>query len=211
MSNYSLQLEKVTKIFGRRLIFKEVTKEYNTPGIYGITGANGTGKSTLVKIIAGVLSHSKGQVIHSKEDKPLNPENIHNHIGFAAPYLTLYEEFTAEENIKLLSKIRGLEFDNQFSDELFKKVNLFDRKDDTVKAYSSGMKQRLRLIFALIHNPELVILDEPTSNLDEAGKEICYDLIRSHAATKIFLLASNEAADLALCAEILQLSQYKVK
>lgn len=206
---YNLSIENLTKIFGKRLIFKNLQKTYSTPGIYGISGPNGTGKSTLVKVMAGLISPTRGNVIHKKGERVIPHEEVHNYIGFAAPYLVLYDEFTAVENITSLLKIRGRVPDMDYITSLFKRVNLFERKDDISGTFSSGMKQRLRLIFALAHNPEVIILDEPTSNLDDPGKAICYEIIRELSSDKIIILASNEQSDLALCEDILHLETYK--
>ena len=102
--------------------------------------------------------------------------NLHNHIGFVSPYLFLYDEFTAEENLLHFSNIRGISFNKERSDFLLNELNLIDRKNDLVRGYSSGMKQRLKFIFALLHQPALIILDEPTSNLDNTGKEKVYEV-----------------------------------
>lgn len=206
---YSLSIENLTKIFGKRLIFKNLQKMYGAPGIYGISGPNGTGKSTLVKVMAGLISPTRGSIIHKKGEKIIAHEEVHNYIGFAAPYLVLYDEFTAIENITSLLKIRGCIPDMDYITSLFKQVNLFERMNDISGTFSSGMKQRLRLIFALAHNPEVIILDEPTSNLDDSGKEICYEILRKLSAEKIIIIASNEQSDLALCEDILHLETFK--
>ncbi|MGQ9798895.1 MAG: ABC transporter ATP-binding protein [Ignavibacterium sp.] len=209
MSNYSLEVTQLTKYFGRRLIFSNLNFRFVDNGIYGISGPNGSGKSTLVKILAGIISANKGRVIHSFNGKEIIKENIHNHIGFVSPYLVLYEEFSAEENLLMFAKIRGVEYNKQRVDYLFEKFLLLKRKDDFVKTYSSGMKQRLKFIFALMHSPNLIILDEPTSNLDDEGKNSVYEIIREEGKKNIVLIASNEKNDLELCSETIFLENYK--
>lgn len=209
MSNYSLEVNQLTKYFGRRLIFSNLNFRFENKGIYGISGPNGSGKSTLVKILAGIIGANKGEVKHFHDGKEIIPEKIHNHIGFVSPYLVLYEEFSAEENLLMFSKIRGVEYDKQRVDYLFEKFLLLKRKDDLVKTYSSGMKQRLKFIFALMHSPQLIILDEPTSNLDDEGKNSVYEIIREEGKEKIVLVASNEKNDLELCTETIFLENYK--
>jgi heme exporter protein A len=209
MNDYSLKIDSVSKVFGRRLIFKDISIEYNHCGIFGIAGPNGSGKSTLMKIIAGLLSSSHGKVYHSANSKKISPEKLHNYIGFVSPYLILYDEFSAEENIYFLSKIRGIDFNKNKSDFLFNELNLCDRKNDLLKTYSSGMKQRMKFILALIHTPQLLILDEPSSNLDDKGKEKINELIKEKSKSNIILIASNEEHDLSLCSSILELNKYK--
>lgn len=209
MSNYSLEVTQLTKYFGRRLIFSNLNFRFVDNGIYGISGPNGSGKSTLVKILAGIIGPNNGKVKHSIDGKEIIEENIHNHIGFVSPYLVLYEEFSAEENLLMFAKIRGVEYNKQRVDYLFEKFLLIKRKDDFVKTYSSGMKQRLKFIFALMHSPKLIILDEPTSNLDDEGKNSVYEIIHEEGKENIVLIASNEKNDLELCSETIFLENYK--
>jgi len=209
MINYSLEAQQLNKSFGRRLIFNDLTFKFDKPGVYGISGPNGSGKSTLVKIIAGIIAASKGKIIHLLNGKIITEENLHNHIGFVSPYLVLYEEFSTLENLKLFADIRGTEFNKERVDYLLNKFLLYKRKDDLLKTYSSGMKQRVKFIFALMHSPQLLILDEPTSNLDEEGKNSVYEIVKEESKTNIVIVASNERNDLELCDEIVLLEKYK--
>ncbi|MGE5498132.1 MAG: ABC transporter ATP-binding protein [Syntrophothermus sp.] len=209
MNNYQLKAENLTKIFGRRLIFKDLNFSFEQNGIYGIAGHNGSGKSTLVKIIAGIIGPSMGSIKHLLNNNAIKMEELHNHIGFVSPYLVLYDEFTAEENLRHFASIRGVEYNQEKVKYLFHEFRLYDRMADEVKGYSSGMKQRLKYIFALMHSPSLIILDEPTSNLDNAGKETVYKLIAEESAGSIVIVASNEDTDLALCSDTIQLEKYK--
>ncbi len=209
MTKYSVEAVELNKSFGRRLIFNDLHFKFDKSGIYGISGPNGSGKSTLVKIIAGIIGASKGKIIHKANDKQIVDENLHNHIGFVSPYLILYEEFSTYENMKLFAEIRGVKFNSERVDYLLEKFLLFKRKDDLLKTYSSGMKQRVKFIFALMHSPELLLLDEPTSNLDDEGKNSVYELIKEEGQKNIVLIASNEKYDLEVCSDIVYLEKYK--
>ena len=209
MIDYLLLIEGITKYFGRRLVFEGITFSFSSGNIYGISGPNGSGKSTLVKIIANLISVTRGKVIHSLDNKIIEPEMLHNHIGFVSPYLFLYDEFSAEENLLHISNIRGIKFDKQRSDFLFEQFGLFDRRTDVLRGYSSGMKQRLKFIFALLHEPQLLILDEPTSNLDGEGKDKVYKLIENEGKNNLILIASNEDSDLQLCRQTLDLANLR--
>ncbi len=208
MSDYSLTAESINKTFGRRLIFKDISFNLNSSTIFGISGPNGSGKSTLVKIIANIISPSSGKLLHNLNGSEIKPEKLHNHIGLVSPYLVLYDEFAAYENLNYFSEIRGISFNKKRVDELLNKFLLFNRKDDLVKTYSSGMKQRLKFIFALMHSPQLIILDEPTSNLDDEGKEVVYELVKEEGSRNIVVIASNEKGDLSLCTDIIDLNNY---
>jgi len=209
MSSYSVQAVSVKKTFGRRLIFSSINFELIDKGIFGISGPNGSGKSTLAKIISGLISPSSGKVVHKFNSAEIIPEKLHNYIGFVSPYLVLYDEFTASENLDFIAKIRGILTDKKKIEDLLKQFLLFNRKDDLVKTYSSGMKQRLKFIFALMHSPNVIILDEPTSNLDEEGKKSVYKIIGEEAENKIVVIASNEERDLLLCGDKIVLENFK--
>ena len=209
MTNYSVEAVDLNKSFGRRLIFNDLQFKFDKSGVYGISGPNGSGKSTLVKIIAGIIGASKGKIIHKLNDKEIIEEHLHDHIGFVSPYLVLYEEFSTYENLNLFAEIRGISFNKERVDYLLNKFLLFKRKDDLLKTYSSGMKQRVKFIFALMHSPQLLILDEPTSNLDDEGKDSVYELVKEEGQKNIVLIASNEKHDLEVCSDIVYLEKFK--
>ena len=209
MTDFSLQAHSLQKSFGRRLVFSGITFNLNKPGAFGISGPNGSGKSTLIKILAGINSPTKGQVIHSDNGKEIISEKIHNYIGFVSPYLVLYNEFSAWENLNYFASIRNISFDKSKVESLLDQFLLLNRKDDLVKAYSSGMKQRLKFIFALMHSPAFIFLDEPTSNLDDEGKQTVYNLIKSESEKAIVVVASNERNDLAHCGKVIDLNDHK--
>ena len=209
MIEYSLTAESINKTFGRRLIFSGISFKLNSSTIFGVSGPNGSGKSTLVKIIANIISPSSGKLIHNLNGTEIKPEKLHNHIGLVSPYLVLYDEFTAYENLNYFSEIRDVSFDKEKVDNLLNRFLLFNRKDDLVKTYSSGMKQRLKFIFALMHSPQLIILDEPTSNLDDEGKDVVYELVKEEAKKNIVIITSNEKTDLVLCKESISLGDFK--
>jgi heme exporter protein A len=209
MSSYSVEAVSLNKVFGRRLVFNNLNFKFVNNGIFGISGPNGSGKSTLVKIIAGITSPSSGKVIHNSNERTVIPEKLHNYIGFVSPYLILYDEFSAWENLNYFSEIRNVPIDLDKVNFLLDRFLLLNRKNDLVKTYSSGMKQRLKFIFALMHSPPLLLLDEPTSNLDAEGKDKVYSILRKDADSSIIIIASNEESDLEICSSRIQLEQFK--
>jgi ABC-type multidrug transport system, ATPase component len=102
-----LELKELTKIFERRVIFRNISLIKDAPGLFGVAGPNGSGKSTLVKVITGLLSPTSGSVAFSAGGREFSPGEAINHFGFASPYLVLYDEFSARENIEFSMKIRG--------------------------------------------------------------------------------------------------------
>lgn len=197
----------ISKNFGNRRVFSDINFSVSLSEVFGVTGKNGSGKSTLVKIIAGTLSASKGEVRYFINDKVVNNSIIYKHFGFVSPYLQLYEEFSAIENIEIISKIRSIPFEKRWAQSLLEKFNLLDRMDDIVREYSSGMKQRLKYVVALYHKPALLILDEPRSNLDTDGIKIVYDTIQEHKLNGSVIIATNDDEDIQLCDNVLNLNK----
>jgi heme exporter protein A len=179
-----LSASDLRKTFNRRVIFEGISFSLESGGTLLVTGRNGSGKSTLVKILAGVLSPSRGSVRRSGD------------VGLVSPYLQLYDEFSAEENLRLGMALRGLPYEGPRGEELLRRVGLHTRKDDPVRAYSSGMKQRAKYAFALIHRPGILLLDEPMSNLDADGISIVRGIMAGHREAGLLVVATNDLADI---------------
>ncbi len=137
----------------------------------------------------------------------MDSENLRYHIGFVSPYLQMYDEFSGRENLELLSKIRcdaGVEFRRiRGSTDI---VGLGERKSDYVRTYSSGMKQRLKYAFALLHRPALLILDEPTSNLDHDGIAMVRRVAKEQTSSGILIVATSDAGEAGWCSSNIELS-----
>ncbi|MEX0601827.1 MAG: ABC transporter ATP-binding protein, partial [Bacteroidota bacterium] len=163
MSALKLTLVKIAKDFNRRHVFHDISFTLESGESLAITGRNGSGKSTLVKVIAGVLTPSAGEVCFEAGGRMLETEAVKHRLGFVSPYLQLYDEFSADENLDLLSRIRANGVPEPgTAEKLLEQFNLFHRRRDPVRTFSSGMKQRLKYVFALLHQPDLLILDEQT-------------------------------------------------
>jgi heme exporter protein A len=209
MNTVMLRLENVRKEFSRRIIFDKISLSLTNGESLAITGINGSGKSTLVKIIAGILSPTRGALILSVNGKEMKLEQYHNFIGFVAPYVQMYDEFSAYENLKFFTRIRGLKFDQQYVDDILDRVLLFDRRHDAVRTYSSGMKQRLKYAFAMLHKPDILIFDEPRANLDRHGIATAYSIMEEHKPEGILILATNDNEDLSYAQTVVNLDDLK--
>ncbi len=206
MSLIQINAASISKTFNRRKIFSDISFKLSAPASIAITGKNGAGKSTLSKIIAGVLSSTSGELIFEFEGKTLDEEGRKRHIGFVSPYLNLYDEFSAMENLFLLMRIRTS--NSEASDkiiQLLKRFNLWERRDDAIRAYSTGMKQRLKYVFALAQSPSVLILDEPTANLDIDGIKVVEDVVAEQKRSSILIVATNDSAEAAWCENIVRL------
>lgn len=207
--NVEVEAVNIRKTFNRRIIFSNIGFKLETGSVLAIAGRNGSGKSTLVKIIAGVLSPNSGTLNISIDGKSINPIDRFRHIGFVSPYLQLYDEFTAIENLNMFAKIRSLKIEQTQMLNLLTRLSLYDRRDDFVRTYSSGMKQRLKYTFALLHQPELLILDEPRSNLDAEGIKIVYEIIKEQKQNGIAIIATNDSEDFQHCEDVINLDEMK--
>ena len=144
--------------------------------------------------------------MYSIDAKHAELEEFKHHIGFVSPYLNLYDEFTALENLQFLSSIRGtLQLNENRIKELLTRVGLWTRRDDFVGTFSSGMKQRLKYAFALLHEPAVLILDEPTSNLDAEGIEVVEHIIQEQKKSNILIIATNNNEEASSCDQQIQL------
>jgi len=194
-----LSAKRLRKVFNRRVVFKDISFEVKSGQVLSITGPNGSGKSTASKIICGVMSPTSGKILFSNGHGKIEDDDIHRYVGFVAPYLELYGEFTAIENLRIEMRARNMKkSDPDKALETLELVGLFNRRDDEVRGFSSGMKQRLKYAAALIHDPEVLVFDEPTANLDVAGTDMVYSLVEKFRATKIVVLATNEIAEASL-------------
>jgi heme exporter protein A len=195
-----LVVEHIGRDFNRRPVFRDISFALDSPGSLAITGLNGAGKSTFVKILAGIIGPTSGTVHYEHEGKRLSAIEIQANLGMVSPYLNLYEEFSAEENLAILSRIRSGSIASVEEIELrLRQVNLWNRRSDLVGTFSSGMKQRLKYAFALIHRPSVLLLDEPTSNLDIEGIEIVREIIAEQHHRGLLIVATNDAEEAAWC------------
>lgn len=190
--NMKLILDNLSHRFPGRKVFRDISIEVETGQKLVITGPNGSGKTTLAKIIGALMRPSSGQVKLELDGAVFLGQEIIPHIGLVAPDLFLYDELTGLENVRFFASVSGIELDS--ADSLFARYGLENRGVDLVRSYSSGMKQRLKYILALLRKPPLLILDEPTANLDEPGKAMVKDIIYGHKG--ITVIATNEEADL---------------
>jgi len=202
MKSIELKCEGLSKKFINKIIFKNLDLQLSGGDSLAITGRNGTGKSTLIKVISNLIRESSGKVILKIEGKEIPQEKRFKHIGLAAPYLNLYDELNAYENLDFFYRLKnktGEKSTEEKINSLLERVNLHGRRKDLIKNYSSGMKQRLKMAFSILSEPEILFLDEPRTNLDKDGIEIAYSIAEEQKQRGILIIATNEAEDLHLC------------
>jgi heme exporter protein A len=202
---FNLSLERVGKRFGPRVVFSDVSSSVTSGQILTITGPNGSGKSTLLRIAAGLMAPSAGKVAISSSGQNLEPFERQSNIGYVAPDLILYRELTGVENLRFFARLRGIDLPRADLGALLEKVGLKGRGKDLVGAYSSGMRQRLKYAFALMHAPPILMLDEPTANLDEFGAAIVRQIVDEQRQLGLVVIATNEASEAAWGDTVVQL------
>ena len=199
--------EDLKKRFGQRVLFRNLSFVLEAGQSLAVTGANGAGKSTLLKILAGVLHPSDGRVALRIGEKEVSSDKHPLRVGFVAPYINLYEGFSARENLSFLAKARRLGGAPERIRTVLEEVGLLHRADDLLATFSSGMQQRVKYAAALLADPPLLLLDEPTANLDEKGLAMVERVEkRQQEQGRLLVVATNNAEEAArhehqLCVE----------
>ena len=188
----------IYKQFHVRRVLKGISFTVEKGQSVVITGPNGSGKSTLIKILSGLLRPSKGTVQYFNGNSPRQPTELLPAIGLVSPYLQLYPDLTAKEHLEFFGKMQGISQPFQKGLQLMAQFGLKGREADFMKTYSSGMLQRMKYVLALLHQPAVLFVDEPSANLDEEGKETVYALIQEYKHDHIVILATNEPQEIQL-------------
>jgi ABC-type multidrug transport system ATPase subunit len=200
-----ITLTNTGKRFNREWIFRHLSAAFAAPGKYAITGPNGSGKSTLLQVIAGAVAHNEGTVAYHN-GAAIAAENHHKQIAIAAPYLELVEEMTALELLQFQARFKPLLL---HATEALANVGLANAAKKEIRYYSSGMKQRLKLAQAFFSNTPVLLLDEPTSNLDAEGINLYHQLIKEYTANRLVIISSNDENEYEFCDEVIRIMAYK--
>jgi heme exporter protein A len=204
-----LELTSVGKTFDNFRVFSDVSFKLSCGQSLAICGRNGSGKSTLLKIVANLFTASKGSLEFFEGESKIDKVVLFRHLGYVAPYLKLYDEFSAIENMEFVCSMRGLKGKSAEIEALISRVGLAIRMHAPAGKYSSGMNQRLKFACSLIHSPSMLLLDEPTANLDGEGKEIVKAIIDEYRSKSVIIVATNEPNEMAWCDSVLDLNSYR--
>ncbi len=205
-----IKLENVGKRYRYEWIFKNVNQGFESGKAYAILGPNGVGKSTLMKILSGYLSPSKGTVSFSENElnSPLDPDDVFRNISYAAPYIDLIEELTLKEAIKFHQRFKPF-YEGVTAETIFDLLDFKKAKNKEIRFFSSGMKQRLKLVLAFCSETPILLLDEPTTNLDAQGVDWYLNLVEQFAKDRLIIVASNIEHDYRFCEKRLNILDYK--
>ncbi len=201
----NVKLENAGKRFRKEWIFRAVNIDFRSGGSYAICGLNGSGKSTLAQVISGFLTLTEGKVSWGVTDQ----ENAFSKISFAAPYLDVPEDFKLEEFLRFHFSIRPL-LRHVRHEDVSGILGLDQHITKQVSSFSSGMKQRLKLGLALLQESDLIILDEPCTNLDANGKKWYEEMVRKYRNDRTLVNFSNHLdEEIAICDQKLEMEKFK--
>ncbi|WP_187262727.1 ABC transporter ATP-binding protein [Pontibacter beigongshangensis] len=202
-----INLSNLGKRYNYEWIFRNLTFTFESGTSYAILGHNGSGKSTLLTLIAGHNLPSEGELSYSLSNQPIAPENAFRHLSLTAPYLELVEEFTLQEMLAFHVNFKPLRH-NISQQQLIERMGLEKARHKFVKDFSSGMKQRLKLGLALYADTPLLLLDEPTTNLDSEGIAWYREHVELNKSGRILIVGSNIEHEYSFCDQRLLITDY---
>lgn len=197
-----LSLDRLTKHYGNKIAVDCVSADLK-PGVYGLLGANGAGKTTLLRMMCAVLEATSGEVFLNGKDVISMGADYRNVLGYLPQDFGYYPNYTAREFLMYMSALKGIpkKSAKQRVNELLGEVDLNNAADKKIKTFSGGMKQRVGIAQALLNNPEILILDEPTAGLDPKERVRFRNLLSDYAGDKIVILSTHIVSDIEAIAD----------
>jgi ABC-2 type transport system ATP-binding protein len=185
MNGFAVELDDLVKTFGSFVAVDHVSLKVRQGEIFGFLGPNGAGKSTAIRVLCGLLTPTSGRASVAGVDVSVDPERVRRHIGYMSQKFSLYDDLTVEQNIDFFTGMYGVprERRKERKDYVLQMANLTERRHSLTATLSGGWKQRLALGCAILHDPPVVFLDEPTSGVDPIARAGFWDLIRDLSRT----------------------------
>ncbi|WP_170315645.1 ABC transporter ATP-binding protein [Spirosoma sordidisoli] len=203
-----IRADQVGKKYRKEWIFRRVDLTFTAGTSYTFVGPNGSGKSTLLQLLAGSLPMTEGKLTYSLNGKDLDPDNWFRHISLAAPYLELIEELTLDELLRFHQTFKPFKA-GLTTDLVADRLLLSHARHKEVKYFSSGMKQRVKLGLAFFSDSPVVILDEPTANLDRQGAAWYHEQVRQLGPTQLLIIGSNIPDEYDFCPNVMDVMRWK--
>jgi ABC-type multidrug transport system ATPase subunit len=201
-----IKLTDLGKRYNFDWIFRHLTYVFAAGNAYAILGPNGSGKSTFINTLSGNLVPSEGHIHYEVNSATVPVDAIYRYLSFSAPYLDLIEELTLTELIKFHSRFKPLQ--GLTPNQLIERMYLEKSRHKYVKDFSSGMKQRLKLGLAIYTDAPLLLLDEPTTNLDQTGINWYLEHVSQNQAGRLIIVCSNIAHEYQFCNETLDITHF---
>jgi ABC-type multidrug transport system ATPase subunit len=205
-----IELRNLGKRFNRQWIFRKLDFKFTSGNAYAIVGPNGSGKSTLLQVIAGAVEKSEGEVNWTMNSQILTPDVHYKQLSIAAPYLELIEELTLFEFLNFHQSFKPF-LDGYLVADIIDTLGLKEAANKQIRNFSSGMKQRVKLAQAIFTKTAVVMLDEPTSNLDLEGIALYNRLLATHCQQRLLIICSNDEAEIKVCSHRLAVNEFHYK
>jgi ABC-type multidrug transport system ATPase subunit len=203
-----IELNNLGKRFNQQWIFRHLNYQFNSGQAYAIVGPNGSGKSTLLQVIAGSTEKSEGQLTWTNKQKPVEAEDHFKQISIAAPYLELIEELTLTEFLDFHQSFKSF-LPGWNTGNIIRYISLEHSAHKQIRLFSSGMKQRVKLAQAVFSQSNLVMLDEPSSNLDLDGIALYRKMVEELCSGRLLIICSNEESEIDFCTHRLNVMDFK--
>ncbi|MCC9167189.1 ABC transporter ATP-binding protein [Pontibacter harenae] len=203
-----INLSNLGKLYNYEWIFRNLTYTFEQGSSYAILGHNGSGKSTLLTILAGYNLSSEGTTTYTTaQGKTVAPEHAFRQLSLTAPYLEVVEEFTLLEMLKFHTKFKPLRHQLTHQ-QLIERMGLQKSRHKAVRDFSSGMKQRLKLGLAIYSDTSLLLLDEPTTNLDQEGIAWYQEHVTQNSKDRLIIVGSNITHEYSFCQHQLRITDF---
>jgi ABC-type multidrug transport system ATPase subunit len=193
-----LILDGIEKKFEGNTVIHSFSQKFQSPDCIALTGPNGSGKSTLVKMISGYVSPDQGTISYHYKNEFIKKDNIYLLMSMAAPWMEMMDELTFGEAIRFHASFRNWR-NGLTSEQIIRLSGLKHVENKLIRNFSSGMKQRVRLVLAILSDSPILLLDEPTSNLDKSGIQWFQELLLSNMNERLVFIASNHQKDEVFC------------
>ena len=205
MTTSAIVTRDLTKVYGKLTAVDHVNMTVDAGTVFGLLGPNGAGKTTMIKLLTALTDITEGEAFVAGFDVRRDPMHLKQRIGWVASEVILDDDFTAWENLWLQAKLQSLPEWRDRAEDLLRYFGLLDRRKDRVKTFSTGMRKKLEIALALLHQPEIMFMDEPTIGLDANTRRMLWDLIlgvnKEFGVTVLLTSHYIEEAD-ALCNQI---------
>lgn len=203
-----LNIQGLGKKFYRNWVFRNIDFEFSKGDQVLLTGDNGAGKSTLMRILAGQLAPSEGKLTLEIRGKSVDYEHFYKYISWSGPYIDLYTELTLKETIQMHHSLKPLMVSVQ---DVAKMLQLEAHSDKLLKHFSSGMLHRVKVGLGILSKSEILLLDEATTNMDEANSRLVLNLMDQYLDDRILIFASNKPEEFSRFQKKLELDEFVVK